>query len=337
MLRPFVKKEINNMQLDLRPEELRRYMGISPCPEDMDAFWDGELAAMKAIDPQIEMRKALDYPDAECFDLYFTGMNGARIYAKYARPKRSEKPAPAVLRFHGYGVKSPEWMELLAWTGQGVCAAALDVRGQGGKSEDVGGVIGNTQKGHIIRGVAENDPHKLLYKDVFLDTAQLAGIVMGLDEVDEERVYAYGDSQGGGLTLACAALEPRIKKAAAWYPFLSDYKRVWELDKMERAYAELKEYFRKFDPLHEREDDFFGLLGYIDIQNLVKRIRAQVLMFSGLMDEVCPPSTHFAAFNRIQSEKKALIYPDFGHEIFPGSRDIVMRWFLGGALPESRY
>lgn len=325
------------MQLDLRPEELRAYRGSSPCPVDIDAFWDGEIARMKALDANVEMRRGFDYPNAECFDLYFTGMNGARIYAKYARTKRVEKPAPAVVRFHGYGAQSPDWQELLAWTGQGMCAAALDVRGQGGKSEDVGGVIGNTQKGHIIRGLAENDPHKLLYKDIFLDAAQLAGILMGFDEVNENEVYAYGDSQGGALTLACAALEPRIKKAAAWYPFLSDYKRVWELDRAERPYLELKEYFRKFDPRHEREDEIFGLLGYIDIQNIVKRIKCDVLMFSGLLDELCPPSTHFAAFNKIRTNKTALIYPDYGHEIFPGSRDIIMQWFFGGELPKSKY
>lgn len=316
------------MQLDLQPEELKTYMGISPCPDDIDEFWNSEVALMKEIDAQPELRKVYDYPDTECFELYFTGMNNARIFAKYARPKKIEKPVKGVLRFHGYSAQSPEWMELLAWAGQGVCAAALDVRGQGGKSQDVGGVMGNTYHGHIIRGLAENNPHKLLFKDIFLDTAQLAGIIMSFDEVDENNVYAYGDSQGGALTLACAALEPGIKKAAAWYPFLSDYKRVWELDRAERAYAELKDYFRKYDPRHEREDEIFGLLGYIDIQNITKRIRGDVLMFSGLMDEVCPPSTHFAAFNKITANKKVLIYPDFGHEKFPGSNDVVMQWFL---------
>lgn len=325
------------MQLDLRPEELRQYTGISPCPQDIDAFWDGEIAAMKAIDPQVELIKVIDYPNAECFDLYFTGMNGARVYAKYARPKRIERPLPCVLRFHGYGAQSPDWMELLAWTGQGVCAAALDVRGQGGKSQDVGGVRGNTRRGHIIRGLGEMNPHKLLFKDIFLDTAQLADIVMRFDEVDSNDVCIYGDSQGGGLTIACAALEPRIKKAAAWYPFLSDYKRVWELDRDERAYEELRTYFRDFDPRHEREDEIFGILGYIDIQNIAGRIQSEVLMFSGLLDEICPPSTHFAAYNKIKSRKKALVYPDYAHEIFPGSKDVMMQWFLHDVLPDSKY
>ena len=34
----------------------------------------------------------------------------------------------------------------------------------------------------------------------------------------------------------------------------------------------------------------------------------------GLMDKICPPSTQFAAYNKITSPKSTAIYPDFGHE-----------------------
>lgn len=316
------------MLLDLKPSELKNYNGISPCPKDIDEFWDNSIAEMKKIDPDISLKKVYDYPNAECFELYFTGIGGARVFAKYARPKNITEPADALLHFHGYSGKSPDWTWLLSWVGQGFCVAALDCRGQAGKSEDVGGVNGNTLHGHIIRGLNSNNPEKLLFRSVFLDTAELARIVMGFDEVNEKRVAAFGGSQGGALTLACASLEPSIYKAASCYPFLSDYKRVWEMDLAERAYVELKEYFRKFDPRHEKEDEIFELLGYIDIQNITKRIKADVKMFTGLMDNVCPPSTQFAAFNKITSHKEVTFYHDFGHEGLPEVDDIVMRWLL---------
>lgn len=316
------------MLVDLKPSELKVYNGISPCPKDIDEFWDSSLAEMKALDADIELKKVYDYPNSECFDLYFTGTGGARVYAKYARPKNISKPTKAVVIFHGYSGASPEWSSLLSWTGQGICAAALDCRGQGGKSEDVGGVKGNTLQGQIIRGLDNDDPKKLLFRNIFLDTAQLADIVMNFDEVDESRVCATGGSQGGGLTLACASLEPRIYKAAAVYPFLSDYQRVWEMDLAQGAYQELKDYFRHFDPRHERENEVFTKLGYIDIQNITKRIKCEVKMFTGLMDSTCPPSTQFAAFNKITSPKQAVFYPDFGHEGLPEVNDIIMRWFL---------
>ena len=128
----------------------------------------------------------------------------------------------------------------------------MDCRGQGGRSEDVGGVTGNTLRGHIIRGLDEaikgGDPSKLLFRQIFLDTAQMAKIVMEMPDVDETRVGVTGGSQGGALTVACTALEPRIKLSAPVYPFLSDYKRVWDMDQDENAYAELREYLPQVRP-----------------------------------------------------------------------------------------
>ena len=129
-----------------------------------------------------------------------------------------------------------------------------------------------------------------------------------------------GGSQGGGLSLACAALEPRIKRAAPLYPFLCDYQRVWEMDLDENAYEELRYYFRRFDPRHEREKEVFTQLGYIDVQHLAPYVRGEVLMAVGLMDTICPPSTQFAAYNKIESKKELAIYPDFGHENLPSGR-----------------
>ncbi|MBC7528084.1 MAG: acetylxylan esterase [Chthonomonadaceae bacterium] len=309
--------------VDLPLDQLHRYEGRNPRPADMEEFWDKALAEMHAVDPQIEL---VPYPlkshFAECFHLYFTGVGGARIHAKYLRPKHSPEPHPAVVEFHGYSGNSGDWAGKLAYVSQGYSFASLDCRGQGGLSEDVGNVKGNTHNGHIIRGL-DDSPEKLYYRSVYLDCAQLAGIVMAMPEVDENRVGATGGSQGGALTLACAALEPKIKKAAPVYPFLCDYKRVWEMDLAKDAYNELKTFFRHFDPLHEREEEIFTRLGYIDNQHLAHRIRAEVLMPVGLMDAICPPSSQFAAYNKITSPKSLLIYPDFGHEGLPGANDRI--------------
>ncbi len=309
--------------VDLPLEELQRYEGRNPRPADLDAYWDRALAEMRAIDPRVTLDPhPLDAPFAECFDLRFTGVGGARVYAKYLRPKGVQTPHPAVVLFHGYSGSSGDWADKLNFVARGFSVAALDVRGQGGLSEDVGGVKGNTLDGHIIRGL-DSGPDALLFRSIFLDCAQLTGIVMGMPEVDADRVGATGGSQGGGLTLACAALEPRLKLAAPVFPFLCDYLRVWEMDLAVAAYDELRKYLRMFDPLHQRKHEVFERLGYIDNQFLAPRIRAEVLFFTGLMDTICPPSTQFAAYNRIQSKKEMVLYPDFGHEGLPRSGDMI--------------
>ena len=285
--------------IDMPLKDLMVYPGRNPRPSDFDEYWDKGLSEMRSLDPQIELvPQEVGSNFAECFGLYFTGMGGSRIYAKYLRPKKSAGRHPAVVIFHGYSGSSGEWVDKLNYVGQGFSVFALDCRGQGGFSQDIGGVVGNTLKGHIIRGF-DDKPEKMLFRAIYLDCAQLAGIAMTMPEVDGKRVGAFGGSQGGGLTLACAALEPRIKKAASVFPFLCDYQRTWEMDLAKRAYKELATYFRQVDPLHEREKEIFTKLGYIDNQHLAKRIRAEVLMPVGLMDITCPPSTQFAAYTRL--------------------------------------
>jgi cephalosporin-C deacetylase len=192
--------------VDLPLSQLQEYQGRNPRPADMEEFWATALAEMRALDPAVELIPySLKAPFAECFHLYFTGVGGARVHAKYLRPRGAREPHPAVLMFHGYSGSSGDWADKLNYVAQGFSVAALDCRGQAGLSEDAGGVRGNTLRGHIIRGLADS-PEKLLFRQIYLDTAQLAGIVMGMPEVDAARVGATGGSQGGGLTLACAAL-----------------------------------------------------------------------------------------------------------------------------------
>lgn len=317
------------LSFDMSWEELQTYQGTNPRPADFDAFWNQSLADMHAVDPQIERIPAeFQHPAADCFHLYFTGIGGARIHAKLLKPKAAAAPTPAVLMFHGYSMNAGEWLDKVSYAAAGFTVAALDCRGQGGLSEDRGGTTGWTLNGHFVRGLADA-PEKMTMRQIFLDTAQLANIVMAMPDVDETRVGAMGGSQGGGLTLACTALEPRIKRAAPTFPFLSDYKRVWEMDLDKAAYDEMQTYFRRFDPRHDREEEIFTKLGYIDVQHLCPRIQAEVLMSVGLRDQICPPSTQFAAYNKITSPKSMDVYPEFAHEHLPDSNDRIFEFMMG--------
>ena len=177
--------------IDKPLSELKTYMGVNPKPCDFEKYWDESLAEMHAVEPNVEFIKAdFEVPYAECYHMYFTGVGGARVHAKFLKPKKIEGKCPALLNFHGYHSYSGGWTSYLHFVAAGFVVAALDARGQSGLSEDVGGHIGNTVEGHIIRGIDNEDPKKLLFRDIYLDTAELANIVMGLDYVDEERVGA---------------------------------------------------------------------------------------------------------------------------------------------------
>jgi cephalosporin-C deacetylase len=97
-----------------------------------------------------------------------------------------------------------------------------------------------------------------------------------------------------------------------------------DLDK--GAYEGLRYYFRYFDPRHERENEIFTKLGYIDIQHLAPRIKAKVRMATALMDTTCPPSTQFAAYNKMTCEKEMVLYPDYTHESLSDDDDLLFMY-----------
>lgn len=318
--------------LDKPLHELECYTGINPRPADFDAFWQRALAELDNTDPQpvLEPAAGTNFRSAEAFDCWFTGVGGARIYAKYVRPKAPDAPSPVILEFHGYTGNSGDWVDKLRFTAEGVAVAALDCRGQGGRSEDPGAIQGTTHHGHIIRGLNDH-PDKLLFRQIFLDTVQLARVVAAFDEIDETRMATNGGSQGGALSIACAALEPRIARCVSIFPFLSDYQRVWDMDLAKDAYGELKTFFRQFDPVANRRAEFFERLGYIDVHHLAPRIRAEVRMALTLQDNICPPSTQFAVYNNLQTPKDRILYPDFGHEGLPGLIDSLFPFLTWNA------
>ncbi len=311
--------------------KLRQYTGISGKPADFDEYWDRALREVGACSLDYELEPAdISSGYAECFYMYFTGVGGARICAKLVRPKAQNEPGPGLAVFHGYSGSSGGFFPLLPYAAQGITAAALDCRGQAGRSEDVTRTSGNTYRGLILRGLLDEDPDGLYFRQVYLDTVQLVRILMSMETVDASRVGATGGSQGGALTLACAALEPRVKLAAAYYPFLCDFRRVYEMDLFTvNAYEEFKGYFRLTDPLHETEELLFHRLGYIDNINLAPRIKAGMMLVTGMMDQVCPPSTQFAAYNRMTCEKSMLLLPEYAHEAPWQTTDRVFSFLLG--------
>lgn len=293
-------------------EEMWGYRGRQEVPADFDAFWEKQKAELPSH-PTYELReKAVGLAQLDCYELTFAGTNGSRIFAKCLFPK-SEQAVPVLFYFHGYQGQSPDWSENLKFVEAGYGVVCMDVRGQAGRSTDLGQFAGMTVKGQVIRG-AVTGKEALFYKDVYLDVYQLITIISSLDFVDESRLISYGASQGGALALVAAALHPKISQTLAIYPFLSDFKRVLELGNTSEAYDELFRYFKYSDPFHDTEEAFLQSLSYIDVKNLAHLIQCPVAMVVGLEDSVCPPSTQFAIYNRLTGAKEIKILPDYGHD-----------------------
>ncbi len=301
--------------LDMPLHELKKYVGITPCPDDFDEYWDEKLARVRALKPKYRIEKAnFAAPKGTIAeDLFFTAEDGSEIYAMIVRPDDNERH-PVLFSFHGLGGSCGDYSGKLKWTIGGVAVVALDCRGQAGLSSDNTPRKGGRANGHIVRGV-DGGKHNLYYASVFTDVVQLVELIKGMPFANADKMCAYGGSQGGALTVACGALCANdIKAIAPSFPFLSDYKRIYEMDMIERAYEDIKQYIRAFLPEDGERDEFWKLLGYVDVQNLAKRIKADVYWYTGLVDNVCPPSSQFACYNKITANKEMFIASNYGHE-----------------------
>lgn len=293
-------------------EEMRLYKGRQEVPDNFLSFWKNELEKLPEKPSFKFVEKDFNLPNTQCLELTFESTLDSTIYSKVLIPE-SNKPVPVIFTFHGYQGQSKDWSSLLGFVQAGYAVVAMDVRGQAGQSIDGGSYIGNTVKGHVIRGVFQK-PENLFYKEVFSDIYQLVNIMSQQTFVDSNEMYSHGHSQGGALALVAAALLPEIKKTVAIYPFLSDFKRVLELGNHSEAYDELFRLFKFKDPMHEREDEILNTLSFIDVKNFASMIEAEVLLITGLQDTVCPPSTQFAIYNRLNTRKEHIVLPEYGHD-----------------------
>lgn len=314
--------------IDMPLEELKKYKGTNTIPEDFDIFWNNRMEEVYShnLEYHITSSEINEVNTCSYYDLCFKGINGENIYAKYIKPKLNYD-IPLILQFHGYPGASRGWFEQSSFAGMGCAVLAMDCPGQGGRGDDVGRFKGTTVSGHIIAGL-DGDPKDMYYVRLFQNASILCRIAKELDGIDKNKIYANGASQGAGIALACSSLNPIIKRCGALYPFLSDYKRVYDMDLDLVAYEGLRYYSKWFNTMGEKDNEMFMKLGYIDIHNLVHRLKAEVLFGTGLMDNICPPSTQFAVYNNINSKKKHIVFPDYTHEEISMFDDMLIDFFL---------
>lgn len=306
-------------------ENWENYQSSDLKPADFDEFWKKGKKEVEDLGVNYQLVQHEIYSSiAEGFDLYFEGVNGARIHAQLVRPKNIQKKMPVLFQFHGYHSNAGDWGDKIAYAAEGILTVTLNVRGQGGPSEDTTVSRGNSLKGHIIRGLKEG-PDNLFFRQVYLDIYQLTRIVTHMPMVDTDNLYAYGASQGGALALISSYFEKRIQTVFTLYPFLSNFREAYRLDVEQSAYEELAYWFRFNDPQHKHEEYFFNTLDYIDLQFFVSDLKANVLWGIGLEDRVCHPKLQFGVYNKITTDKELLFFPEFGHEYIPDFSDFMRK------------
>jgi cephalosporin-C deacetylase len=154
------------------------------------------------------------------------------------------------------------------------------------------------------------NPETYYYRRVFTDGVRAVEAARSHPAVDATRIAVTGGSQGGGISLAVAGLEPAVSVVMPDVPFLCHYRRAVELIDT-NPYAEIAAFCRVH---RDKVDTVFRTLSYFDGVNFAARCRARALFSVGLMDDICPPSTVFAAYNHFAGPKEIRVWRYNHHE-----------------------
>jgi cephalosporin-C deacetylase len=314
-------------QSDLPLEALRAYTPALAVPPDIDEFWAATLEDARRHDlvltcTPVESGLAV----IDTFDVTYPGFGGSVIRAWLHLPVTRSGPLPAVVEYVGYGGGRGLPHERVLWAAAGYAHLVMDTRGQGSSwlvgdtpDPDAGGAP--FHPGFMTQGIL--DPAKYYYRRVFTDAVRAVEAARNHDAIDPARVAVTGGSQGGGISLAVAGLVPDLLAVMPDVPFLSDFPRAITFADT-NPYGEIVRYLKAHRDHVERA---LTTLSYFDAANLGRSAKAPALFSVGLMDEVCPPSTVFAAFNHYGGPKEMREYPFNDHEGGQGFHEVAkIRW-----------
>ena len=282
---------------------------------DFDEFWQSTLTHTRSFPLHAQFDQVnFGLETVDTFDVTFNGYGGQPIKGWLLIPHGRKGRLPVVVEFIGYGGGRGFPTDWLLWSSSGYAHLVMDTRGQGSSWQkgDTPDLQPDGSSPHLpgFMTLGVLSPQTYYYRRVFTDAVRAVETALSYPATDPDRIAVTGGSQGGGITIAAAGLEPRIKVLMPDVPFLCHYRRATEISDA-YPYREISAFCQTH---RDKVDVVFKTLSYFDGVNFAARTKAKALFSVGLMDEVCPPSTVYAAYNNLTSEKQIRNYTFNHHE-----------------------
>ena len=282
--------------------DLEAFTTSVTCPDDFDEFWGGILAQLgqEPLEASATHDPLRSNEDVKVYQASYRSLDGLEIFGWYSVPTMGEGPFPAILVLPGY--KSEPALRR-DWGRKGVAVLSVAVRGKLPSSAQ----FNPGYPGLLTYGIDSRETYS--YRGVISDCSRGVDFLLSRSEIDSDQIFCCGSSQGGGLTLATAGIRSEIKGGVSGYPFLCCYPESMQMFRS-YPYDELSRYVRAHP---ERESQMLGTLRYFDGVNFATRIKCPMVVGIALEDEVCPPETSYAAYDRLAGERELWLFPESGH------------------------
>lgn len=297
---------------DLIQPELGAYTSGVGMPADFADFWATTIAEARAIGGAVSIVPAETTLTAiAVFDVTFPGFGGHPIKGWLALPAHRTGRLPLLVQYIGYGGGRGFPHERLHWAASGYAHLYMDTRGQGstwsmGATPDP---VGSTAQlpGVMTKGILDKQDY--YYRRLFTDGVRAIDALVGQDFVDPGRIAVCGGSQGGGIALAVAGIDSRVKAVMPDVPFLCDYPRA--VAKAGRdPYGEIVRFLAQH---RDKKARVFETLNYFDGVNFARQSSAAALFSVAVMDDICPPSTVYGAYNAFAGSDKSIVEYEFNN------------------------
>ncbi len=321
------------MLFDLSLEELQHFKPERNEPEDFNEFWIATLDEARKFPLDAEF-KPMDFPlkTIDVFDVRFKGYGGQTIKGWLMLPKGTQTPLPCVVEYIGYGGGRGYPSDWLLYPSAGYATFVMDTRGQGSAwlQGDTPDLIPDGSSPHFpgFMTLGILDPQTYYYRRLYTDAVRAVEAARSHPLVDAKRVAVAGNSQGGGLSLAVSGLVPDVAAAMPNVPFLCHFYRAVTITD-ENPYYEIARFLKV---QRDKVETVFRTLSYFDGMNFAVRAKASALFSTGLMDNICPPSTVFAAYNHYGGKKDIKVYSFNLHDGGGSHHELEMLKFLEKTL-----
>jgi cephalosporin-C deacetylase-like acetyl esterase len=291
-------------------------------PSDFDTFWSEGKKMLSTI--PIDSRMVL-MPE-KCTDLVnvyhvsFQNINNSRMYGILCVPKKPGK-YPAILRVPGAGIRP--YNGDVRNAAKGIITLEIGIHGiPVNMQPDVyNNLASGALNGYQYFNLDNRD--RFYYRRVYLGCIRANDFIDSLPEYDGKNLAVTGGSQGGALSIVIAGLDPRVKYLAAFYPALSDM--TGYLKNRAGGWPHLLD---KNNDKYNNKKDKLEVIPYYDVVNFARRVKAKGFYSWGFNDNVCPPTSMYAAYNVITAPKSLLLAVETAHWTYPEQNEKAEDWLI---------